>query len=818
MIAAFSKPGRAAPGPDERAFFSEAVRASGGRFAFDADQSLWVEPAVPLSDSTIKSLHRLGVRFPPTSAIELLQNATNWLQMIPLTRDRRAVEANDKTPILFELAQHAQLAALATEILRLGNDRQSFRWLEDGAVSKAFLRVVGPPYYSLLRALDGGTDEAPIAYQEAAPGVWLQLGYTHSLAEHVKPPAGQWLLMRPPHQWTYVPEAKLRDIYEVIDFQLSDGASAWHDVELPARINAPVKLAHSGAPEAAELWLLREAGIAQLEELVRSADNELLARLAFAVGEKDGERIVVLRVRPSKSAPPVLVLEAVGFHSYLRIPGLFVPVGMALHPPLRRGAVIKLLAADKSRITWLVPHADNTFTPESLPDAAFRPLPEWIDYVLEHDHQAIKAWLGAAQFQFEGFVCKDDQPKEKKPLEPKPPKKAGRKERQNADEPSTSVEAIEPKETKPTDLPTEAEARAEPGELERRLRGLEEAFAALTTPLDDPPRQTIWREMAQLNGALAHHGDAAVCWSNALWEAPRVPADWPLAWVRQEAQQPVGAPALGRILNNEAPTHGNLRLLTAYLIWAAAAPTPPAELRPQLAKVQRYLEKHEGYLGIRTVWLAWHALHQLAGGDVLTLARARDRLLERLFLHGLTPELDLPGFLRYSGLQASNRFRMVRDQVVRLHKLVQDWAKTGANPTPTTHAYIDLIFAFGLARLGEANEARKLLGAAAQVLAAADEVHSWLYEAFEFRIQQALDGKPSVERLPEKLLRQLDVIEHPDYLQYLPAGKQRDDDQGQGSSYSCASRSIGCGRSRASWSRSKKSTPIATGTADSPMS
>ena len=55
-----------------------------------------------------------------------------------------------------------------------------------------------------------------------------------------------------------------------------------------------------------------------------------------------------------------------------------------------------------------MPNADSTFTPESLPDQAFRPLAEWIDYVLQHEHQAIAAWSGASQFEFEGFVCKDE--------------------------------------------------------------------------------------------------------------------------------------------------------------------------------------------------------------------------------------------------------------------------------------------------------------------------------------------------------------------------------------------------------------------------
>jgi len=140
-------------------------------------------------------------------------------------------------------------------------------------------------------------------------------------------------------------------------------------------------------------------------------------------------------------------------------------------------------------------------------------------------------------------------------------------------------------------------------------------------------------------------------------------------------------------------------------------------------------------------------------------------MLERLYLHGLTPELDLPGFLRFSGLQANSRFRLVRDQVVRLRTLVQDWAKRGSMATTETHAYIDLIFAFGLARLGETTEARNLLRSAGEVLANADEVHSWLYAALEYRVQQALDGKAANERLPDKLPRST----HGDWRTRLPA-------------------------------------------------
>ncbi len=752
----------------------ESVRTAPVRFALADDQSLWLTPAGALTAAAHKELRKLGVKTMTTSPLELVHEADHWLQVFPITRDPRGVELSDKTPVLFELARTDQLAEVATEILRLGNDRQSFRWLEGDGVAKGLLRVVGPPYYSLLRSLDrNGVDAAPIAYRETAPGVWIQIGFTHPLAEQLHPPTGQWLLLRAPSQWTYVPETKLRDIYEVIDFQLPEATSAYQDVELSEHIRVPVKLTRSGVADTAELWLLGEAGIAHLEDFVRSSDNELLARLAFAIGEKDGTRIVVVRIRPSKSVPPVLVLDGIAFRSYLRIPNLFTPVGMALHPPLRRDAVIRLLAEDKSRITWLHPHVDATFTPESLPDDAFRPMPEWVDYVLEHDHQAMTTWLGATQFQFEGFICKDDVDKEKKPPKPpaapKEPKKPSEKD--DAGKPARESAGIEKKKTRKADADAENETKVEPGELEKRLRELEHAYSGLQTPLEDPERQVIWRQLAEVNGALNQPGDAAVCWGNALWELPSVPPDWPSAWLQHESKQAVSLAQILRVVESDVIAHGQARFVMAYLIGAAAAP-PTDALRPHLGKLQQYLEKYEGLLGVRVLWLAWHALHRLSGGDVLTLARARDRLLERLYLQGLTPDLDLPGFLRFTGLQANNRFRIVRDEIVRLRQNVQDWAKTGNMLTPATHAYIDLIFAFGLARLGENNEARNLLRDAGKELVNADEVHSWLYAAFAYRVQQALDGKPALDRLPDRMLTQLDEIEHPDFLEHVSEPKQ----------------------------------------------
>jgi len=752
----------------------ESLRATPTQFAVGADHVLWVQSRETISDKIRKDLRRLGVRFPSDTENPLTDSAQHWLQMFPLAHVAGPIEVGEKTPILFETMRADQLSEIAVEMLRLGNDRQSFGWYDDDARSIGLLRVVGPPYYSLLRSLEQ-TPDAPIAYREAAPRVWVQLGFDHPLAEHLLPPAGQWLLLQPLREWRYVAEGKLCDIYEVIDFQLPKANSPWHVAEIAQRITVPVSLVRGGAADAAELWVLTEDGIAQLEELVRSSDNELLARLAFAVGEKDGERVVVVRARPSKSAPPVLVLDGIGFRSYLRIPNLFLPIGSTLNPPLRRDAVMRLLTEDKSRITWLAPGDDGTFAPRSLPDDAFRPLSAWVDYVLERDHEAIRAWVGATQFQFESFVCKDDVPSEpvpsKEPTGPKPARKT-----KPSPEGDAAKESAPKKQRAPRVESADAEiANVPPSELEQRLREVEGEYNAMATPLEEPHRQSLWREMALLNGALHRHADAATCWGNALWEQTNVSSASAFDWYRAEAPNRSSTNVVVRLLKEANPTQAHRRQIAAYLIWAASEPQPPTDLVPHLSKVQRFFEKHEAHLGVRVVWLVWHALYRLSGNDVLLLARARDRVLERLFQHGLTPDLDLPVFLRLTGQSASNPLRLVRDQITLLREQVLTWSRIGTNATPTTEAYIDLVFAYGLARLGEANEARRLLAIAAERLASADEVHSWLYAAFEHRVQQALDGKPSVERLPEHLHAELAAIQNPDYLQHVSDKKQRDD-------------------------------------------
>lgn len=756
---------------------------------FDDEGRIWLQPAADPARGTLSELDRLGVKAHKKSPVSLDEEAGCWPQLFPIERAEGPPAVSEKTPILFELPP-SQLSAVVSEMLRLGNDRQSVRYLEQGEAGRVLLRVIGPPYYTLLRALDtNGQAEAPLAYVESTPRVWVQLGHRHPLMAQLKAPAGQMVLLRPPRQWTWLKDEPFRDIYEIVEFDLPFLPASWSDAERTERLTVPLRLGQGAGTDVAELWVLREHGFEQLDTLVREANDELLARLDFAVGESDGQQVIVLRVRPSKAAPPVLVLRAVAFRPHpARLPNLYLPCGRALLPPLRRDAVRRLLAEDPAVITWLRPEGDHQFVPETLPDSAFRPLSAWIDYVLEHDRKPLEQWVQSSLFDFEPFICSDDV--ERAPRPPRADKqRAGPRPAERADETAETPEPTKPvkkpRRKQESEDPFIAVAQPEAGvqERQRQLAELEDRFRNLEGALDSDDRQQLWPELAELNASLGRGDDAGLCWLSAFWNARRPPAAWTWQWLQTEAGAVVSRPVKGqarsrswaelpatpetavdaadldRLLALPEPASADLRTLVAYLVWAEQrTPHPPAVVQ-RLNALRQFVEKHEYLLPVRAVWLAWVSLTRLSHGDVLALARARDRLLERLFEQGLKPDQDLPGFLRFAGQASDQRSRNVRHWLATLNGLAQQWLERMPPPVYTetrTAQYIDLMFAFGLARLGEQTASRRLLDRAVEVLDAdGHPAHSFLMQAFAYRISEAMAHRPHTGPLPTEYMEEL---------------------------------------------------------------
>ena len=781
-----------------------AVSASSAKYAWDDEETLWVESDESLPRSASTKLKKLGAQTSRAAGPKEKTDVLCWAQILPLVRDADPIARLEQKTVLFQLDNSEQLTALSTEILRLGNDRQVYRWLETGSGKKsdnqALLRVVEPPYYSLLRAIDRkDRSVGPVALLEITPGsrVWIEMGYKHPLGEQLQAPEGQILVLRPNQEWLLLDDAPFHDIYEVMEFTLAQPSAPWKDAELKKKFDVRPSLKPGGAAEAAELWVLRDNPVQELNQLVQAANDKILRDLAFAVGEKKGERVIVLRIRQAKPNPPVLVLRGIGYRRYLKIDNLFLPVGTRLHPPLRRDKVRQILSEDTNQVVWLHPDDEGGFTPESLPADSFRPLWDWVDYVLDHDHEALQAWTQAAQFDFEPFICDEEESSRPKRTGDKGKGKGGRTPGagQVQNSPIFEFPDIEkgeaPVEEDVADEEFLEPTPQEPDQVQIELAQLEETFVNMEGGLDSKQRIEMWPQLARLNAALGNVEESGICWSNGLWWMDLPSGELAWRWFqietngiphRNEKGLPKGknwtskvshagkknreipGEDLDRLLELEEPATADLRAFTAYLVWASRQKVVSDDLMDRLNPSQRFLEKNERMLPVRFAWLAWRAVSSLANNDVLTLARARDRILERLFQNGLRPEQDLPSFLRFAGQPTNQRFRAVRAWLTQLEEKAQLWTMSGPSPASTasttaTEPYIQMIFAFGLARLGETDSAKGLLDQAKKELGDNHDVHQTLLQGYEHRIKQALDGKPPAGPLPAEYLEYLEQME-----------------------------------------------------------
>src|SRR5262245_21784595 len=94
----------------------------------------WLQPTAKTPRNLPDLLRRVGVKVlatQPSAGIELL----NWLHALPLRKQAEPLRIDHQAPVLFELPDAVQLPAIAQEMLRLSNDRQSFRWLQEEGAS-----------------------------------------------------------------------------------------------------------------------------------------------------------------------------------------------------------------------------------------------------------------------------------------------------------------------------------------------------------------------------------------------------------------------------------------------------------------------------------------------------------------------------------------------------------------------------------------------------------------------------------------------------------------------------------------------------------
>ena len=758
---------------------SEEVQCAPARFSLDGD-SIILDTKAKISRAVAGELKRLGVEI-KRSLTGDARGIVCWHQALPLVE--KGDELGDKTEVLFEIDGDEELPAVVSEMLRLGNDRQSYRHVGENGKARTLLRVTAPPYYTLLRALEQQHENGSaqiLAFVQQAPRVWVQAGYGHPLGTKLNPPAGKWLLISPDHHWRFLNEGPFQDIYSALEFSLPDPGSALADQPLDHRIRVPLRLVDGTSRRPVEVWVIYRDAMRQVHDLVTSGQDTLIDRLSFAVApnEKNPDQpTVILRARQSKLAPPMLVLDALACARFRHVDNLFIPEGKQLHPPLRADAIADLLAGDRERLVWLAPGDHGQFAPRSVADTAFRPLSDWVDYVVDHEAEHLEKWVQSHRFEFEPFVCSEDAPKKKRP----PKKRVARDEKEVSENVSSKQRKEKSKKpTKKDDSKGEAyespemfvaplvKETAPSDEIQEQLRKLEQAFTNSDDPLDSDWRRQQWRKMAVTNAQLLHRQDCTVCWGNHFWDVEALDPEVVAEWVGNEQHcagiKSLDAAELANLLKQREASKSDPSLVAAYVIWSACSDSGAAALKSLHPEAIAYLLHHEHHLPIRVAWMAWVAMYRLSDDDVLLLARARDRMLQRLFSIGLSPEFDMAAFMRSGNVGSNDRYRALRDQVVGLRESCADWIEEPdrKDGVPQTAAYADLMFAFAFAQMGESVHCKELLEAVTPKLESKDAIHRWVAAAFRERIDHALQAKPIEMQLSERIVSQLDELDKMD--------------------------------------------------------
>lgn len=712
----------------------------------------------PFPTDSRQSLANLGVEIKHGPPISDAKAYSHWLQLFPLQPIGGLPALAPRTAVLLELNDAMQLPALAHELLRQRHDRAAICQVHDGDRLRTFVRIIEPPYYTLLSAFSGAED-APLAFLEAAPRVWVQLGFQHEFAEQIILADHQTLLLSKVSDWQLLPELTFHDLIDCLTMDTLANAQlgvlSW-----PESMPVSLRLAPSASTEPATFWVVRENAVDQLDAFVQRCSRQVRQQLAFAVADRDGRTLVTLRLRPTRLPPPNVDLFAEAYRPWLRLPNLYVPVGSRIDPPLRRATIQKLLAPDASVVTWLAGDG-QAVTANSIADEAFHPLSAWIDGILERDHDALTSWAHRTEFAFSGVSLEASagpvSEKEKKLKPPKP------RQQQDEKKAAPARREVRPLRRPPPirDVPR-LDVPAIDLDLRHELTELETQFLAIDGGFDHPERQALWPRLAELNAALRQPAEATLAWTHAWWDAEQLPEGQLWQWVQActgWTHPNLVADNVDRLLSATPVTAEDVRAVAAVTVWSATTALPPGPVIARLADVQAYLQANERLLPVRAAWLAWCGWAQLAGNDTLAMVRARDRMLTRLLESGLDADADLPTFLRFAGRLDSDRLRNVREWFDEIRMRVRSWyseqTKVDLSADPTA-AYIDLFFAFSLARLGEATAARALVKQSEAILdAVADDTrdaHLVLLQALSWRVEELLAGRPHSGPLPPELL------------------------------------------------------------------
>jgi cellulose synthase operon protein C len=709
-----------------------------------------IAPSRAVAAKAKKGLFAAGVH---ERAVPSLRNSVScWAEALA---PNRIGEPEENPPlVLFSVTGQGSLLDLAGELLRLGCDRMELRALGGSQGLVALVKVIEAPWFVLSRALDHLDGlRAFVPTPAGQDRVWTEVGYEHPLVGVFNLEDDQLLCITGEGAWWRLPIGPFFDVDTLVEVDsLPPVNERPADVSLP-KILVTLTLARASKSEAPTLFVLRPSThprlpTAQVEALVRGLPEAQLDNILFAV---TGD-VVVLRARPGRDAHTG-ALPGTPYARVAELQNLFVPVGLTVEPPLRRDRLRTWLAPDPDLVTWLEP-TDAGFSRLSLSEDSFRPLTDWVEYVIDGAADTLEAWVRSATFDLEPFIATQEAtPSQLAQAMPEPKQVDDSQKRRARPRALKEARGNGPGTAPATDnsggsSTMRVEGARSPSELEALVTQEENGFLEMEVMADSPARQHAWARLAELYARVQWPRDAGMAWAYAVWEAG---IDGAGAVAQRWADTSGGK--LESLLAEKTPNVEQTRAAVSHLFAQAAGGATVGRLADWTA----FFDRFENDLDVRSFWLARVALSRLSGGDALGLARARDRVLARL-QRGLSLDRDVPRLMRVTGVAGAGgagteRALRVASQLEGLLKAFDETPRKRSPveaPPHLTRAYVGLEFAWGFARLGSAERARAVreqsLSVLEKVSSSTDPkeqnapVHRYLMRAYSARIDQALEG------------------------------------------------------------------------------
>ena len=704
------------------------------------------DPTVPLflentDDLTKAPSGATVVKKVPSSLI--YRDCSCWYEAIPVTQTNTVPESVGM--VLFLLTNENAAMEMAGEMVRLGCDRQEIAVLPGkGGV---LLRVSGPPYYSVLRVLDGGNTN--IRAFIPAGQAWVEVGCSHPSTSLVRLPAnevGKKLLLIPRGQngtdsaWFRLPDGPWTALNNQVDVVLT---AAQNEAAQPAmgptqRLSVPLRLGRSIQKQPC-FWINPDADA--VDKLIQDLPEAISSQLDLAVL---GDGTTLFRTRPGANRSGMSPeLPGVAYTHLSGIPGVYVPVGMAIEPPMRAERLQAILNVPSNSEGWVQMDANTgKLSVHYVPSDTFVRLDEWVDYLMDRDADVLNSWVASASFKFDGLRILQNvtTPSDDTPRGPRGGGGGGgggRRETTPVAAPVAAPVARAPGVAVRVDLSPDAAALA--------VANTEKAFLALSTPGDDTAHTQMWAELGGLYARADRAREAGLAWGRAAWsgDTDMVQA-FHTAMLNQNGEA-------SRILRLPEASREQVRTVAAAII-AGHLPVTDA--------VRTFMNASSHVLDLRTWWLTEQAMSKdSATGQVdrVAMARARDRMFTEL-QNGLPTSRELPAFLRFSGVGNAAHLGEPLEKIRAQFTTVKRNRQTLEAPVTLTQPYVDLIFAWGFARLGIVDRANELRDAAIASLPQNDVIHQFCSQGLVARIRQALDGEPAAVPLPPHIATMLTAL------------------------------------------------------------